>query len=306
MYILLIPAIIVLLIIAGIFFLSVRRWWIAGLLMVAALVVNQLTDVFALHPFTSSLSAEHPTDARTLRVLTYNIGLHNDYLDHNQDQLQGIAQLFSQTDADVVVLPESRLYSRYPRLLELLSQQYPYNITQATDITPRYIETFVFSRYPISNVQQLGDYIYAMDVTPDLAMPSLRLVACHLSSNQWHSSLNGGEGLLGNLQQGYARRLEQAQSIVTSLSGHQGPLIVCGDLNDLCGSPALRTLQQQLSLSDVWSAKGFGYGTTCTAKGLRLRLDHILYNPKQLTATSVAICDAPFSDHLPLAADFRY
>lgn len=305
MYILLIPVIIALLIIAGIFFLVRRQWWIAAVLVVVALVVNLLSQTFALHPF-ATVSDVQPrtTSPRTLRLLTYNIGLHNAYLRQNTDGLQGIERFLAHVDADVVVLPESRL-TLYPDFLSLLEAQYPYCITQATDLTARYVETFVFSRYPIRDVRQLGDFVYAMDValTSDL---DLRLVACHLHSNQWHSSLRGGEGLFGNLQQGYDQRLVQAEAICTALQGCQGPLVVCGDLNDLSGSPTLNTLQHGLQLSDAWWNGGLGYGATSTAKGLRFRLDHILYTAQKLSLRSVAIPDAAFSDHLPLVADFDY
>ena len=101
---------------------------------------------------------------------------------------------------------------------------------------------------------------------------SLKIVACHLESNQSNSSLQKGGGFIKNIKRGYEIRNKEAKMICDSLSQYQGPLIIAGDLNDISGSNTLNTLQKELDLSDAWWKSGFGYGATSFSKHLYFRL----------------------------------
>lgn len=300
MYILLVPLLLLVLTIIGIVLLVIRKYKMSAVMIVTALVVNVYTETFPLH-FLQSVSSEQFSSKSEshLCVLTYNLG----HLDCNVNNYASLDSFFRMKNADLLILPECRPQIR-PEVHSILRHLYPYNITDAFDIDPRYIETFVYSRYPIEKVSHLSDYVYSMNIV----LPNqqrLCLVACHLQSNQWHSSLNGGDGLLKNIHNGYQKRLKQTEIIIDSITNIEIPIIVCGDMNDISGSSVLRTLQNGINLNDAWWEGGCGYGPTFTGKHLYLRLDHILYS-HHLSLKHVWIPSVNYSDHRPLIAEFRW
>lgn len=83
-------------------------------------------------------------------------------------------------------------------------------------------------------------------------------------------------------------------------------VIMAGDFNDFSGSRCLRRIQGSRHsgrLTDVWLARGNGFGFTYDGWNLRLRLDHILYSPG-LNTRNVIVLDTDLSDHRALIADF--
>ena len=85
-----------------------------------------------------------------------------------------------------------------------------------------------------------------------------------------------------------------------------------GDMNDISGSYTLRRIeaaellrQGSAELADAWWKGGFGYGTTYHDPGLRLRLDHILYDEDRLTLSDIKVIDTDASDHNALVDGFR-
>lgn len=296
---LLFPLLIVLSLIVGVLLLVRRQFFFGAFSIIFSLALNIYSESFPILFF----SSEHK-EGITLKVMTYNVGLNNEYLRHNKDSLSAMMTFFEQQNADIIILPESRLKSTNKRLFKRLSQLYPYNISTDYSGNDFYIETFVFSRYPISNAHQLENYyIYSMDVTlPNEIL--INLIACHLESNQNHSQLNGGKGLWSNLSSGYRSRAIQTELICDNCDYRDNKyLLICGDMNDISGSATLRTLQHRLHLKDAWWKGGCGYGATFTGKNLLLRLDHILYS-RYFDVTDVTVTPLDFSDHLPLVAEF--
>ena len=209
-----------------------------------------------------------------------------------------------QQNADILVLPESRINSTNKKLRKKLDKIYPYNLGSVYNGNELYLETYVFSRYPICNVKQYGNYyIYEVDINFSYNF-TMKLIACHLESNQSNSSLRNGEGFINNIKKGYETRNKEAKMICDSLSQYQGPLIIAGDLNDISGSNTLNTLQKELDLSDAWWKSGFGYGATSFSKNLYFRLDHILFS-HHFKSTSIEITKVDFSDHYPIVTNLE-
>ncbi len=305
MLILLIPTIIVFLLILSIISF-LRRSLIAGaIFLVAAVVINIYTETIPLNPsyFINDLPQQKESEEH-IRVLTYNIKYNSEYLRYNKDSLSSMIEFIKLQNADILVLPESRLNSTHKNLRKKLDEIYPYNIGSDYAGNEFYIETFVFSRYPISNARQYGKhYIYEMNVHLS-DEKNIKLIACHLNSNQSNSSLNRGEGILSNIQKGYEIRAKEVQMICDSLKNAQYPIIIAGDFNDISGSKTLNLLQDNLNLKDAWWKSGFGYGTTSTSKNLFFRLDHILYS-NHLESIAIDIPNVDFSDHYPLITELK-
>ena len=299
MIILTVPVLLVLLLISSIILLIRKRWKTGIMLLCLSFLLNIYTETFPLN-----LSYLFNTEKKenSLRILTYNIQYNNTYLKQQTDSLEEMIRFFKEQDADIVVLPESRLNSCCPLLRKKLKQLYPYDITDDYEGNSYYIETFVCSRYPVKNARQLSDYVYIMDVL--INEKTLKLVACHLESNQWHSTLNGDKGIISNIKNGFNKRAEQAQIICEALQHTSDAVIVCGDLNDVSGSATLSTLQNRLNLQDAWWQTGLGYGATFNNKGLYLRLDHILCSAT-LEIESTRVPHTEFSDHYPVITYIR-
>lgn len=301
MLILAVPLLIVVLLVAGIGSLCCRRRMAAAVLLLTALGLNYITQTYPLHVLHTNVSVD--ATRPHLRVMTYNIGLRNPSFIDKGPGIDGFMAFVERTDADLIVLPEARMADK-PELHQRLSARYPYSSSDVFARSPHYLETWVYSRYPLRDVRQVADihYAYSMDVMLSPSQP-LRLVACHLASNQSHSSLTGGDGLWSNLSDGFRQRAIDVTTLCDSLCGKEEVSLLCGDLNDLSGSYTLRMLQQRLQLSDAWWTGGCGYGCTFTGKHLYFRLDHLLYS-QQLRLASVHVWHLPWSDHDPLIADF--
>ena len=302
MFILLIPIIIISFILLSILFF-IRRSLIAGaIFLFAAIILNYYTQTFPVHP--SYFFNTPQKKDNNIRILSYNIKYNGEYLHNNKDSLSALISFIKQQNADILVLPESRINSTNKKLRKKLDKIYPYNLGSVYNGNELYLETYVFSRYPISNVKQYGDYyIYEADITLSDNF-TMKLIACHLESNQSNSSLRNGEGFIKNIKKGYETRNKEVKMICDSLSQYQGPLIIAGDLNDISGSKTLNTLQKELNLNDAWWKSGFGYGATSFSKHLYFRLDHILFS-HHFKSTSIEIPKVDFSDHYPIVTNIE-
>ena len=300
MLILITPTLIILFLLLGIL-LFFRRSLLAGaIFLFASVLLNQYTQTFPLHPsyFFHSSSREH----NQIRLLSYNIKYDSDYLRRNTDSLSAMIAFFEGQNADILILPESRINSTNKSLRQRLEKIYPYHLDSGYSGNEYYVETYVFSRFPIHNVKQYGrHYIYELDIDINDNF-TVKLLACHLESNQSHSSLRKGEGIISNIRKGYETRAKEAHIITDSLKDYRGPLIIAGDLNDISGSKTLNILQETLHLDDAWWKSGFGYGTTSFSKMLYLRLDHILFS-SHFQSKNVIIPKVDFSDHYPIVTD---
>jgi len=285
--------------------MNVKRSYVISLIIViVTIALNNYTESIPLHlSFFTEREEKYESEEHSLRILTYNIGLQSRYIATEPDSVSLFIAMLEQYKPDILVLPESRLWSK-PRLRSELDKLYSYSISTAYAGKEAYIETFIFSRFPLSNIHTIGrHYIYSAEV----CLPhdqQLTLIACHLSSNQHHSSLTGGKGFFENLSQGYKQRQQEVVDICDSLQFCNTPILLCGDLNDFSGSSTLNILQDRLQLHDAWWRGGFGYGATFTGKHLYLRLDHILFS-HHLKLQQVSIPNISLSDHRPLIAEFQ-
>lgn len=297
MLILAVPILIIIFFLASIILLFLKKYTIGITSLLISLLLNIYTETFALSFF------NYNSNENQVRILTYNIGLNSPYFKNKSDSLQGIINFFKQQNADIVILPESRIWNKN-KLRDALNRQYSYSMASAYQGKEKYVETFVYSQYPLSNIHQIGNnYIYTMDVELPNHKIS-KLVACHLSSNQNHSSLSKENGFFKNLSNGYKKRNMEVQELCDSLKNWKGPILICGDFNDLSGSTTLQLLQKRNNVKDAWWNGGIGYGTTFYGKHLRLRLDHILYS-ESFSLSSVNIPHINFSDHYPVVANFN-
>lgn len=289
MFCLTLPLIVIVLWFVGTITLCFRKLKMASLLIAACLLLNWYSETIALRPFFGQGDGQ-------IKVMTFNVN--SPGTDFEKKKLEIIAQIEAE-DPDFLYLPE--LGTAGNEVHERLKAVYPY--TNATvHLRDDGVEPF-YSKWPIDTIIGLSDphayhSIYRMQVSQET--DTLAIYCCHLSSNLLDFSPNK----LDALKKGYEERAKEADILYDALTHEKYPAIVMGDMNDISGSYTLRRIESA-GLTDAWWKGGFGYGTTYHDHGLRLRLDHILYNEDRLQLTDVKVIDTDASDHNALVGGFR-
>lgn len=325
--ILIVPVIIIFFIVAAVTLLLFKLWIWGIVLLAFALILNWWSETFALHPF-----REKHKDY-DFRLLTYNINRAHE-ISENKGSTEELIDFILAQNADVVLLQEYNA-ELYPLVQEKLSREYLYG--SGVDTISRFKS--VFSRFPIESCEQLmvdsnsfeyevfKNWLYCkkqhngMEVLPICKMMiqvgnhRLQLFNCHLMSNNYSvviRNLRKKEGniihglypILHRIDFGYKARKQQIKIIKEKIE-LESPTIVCGDFNDVGGSPSMRRFQK-VGIADAWWKGGFGLGFTFHGMGLRFRLDHVLFSKKHLRLRNVFIPDSNVSDHNPLVCDFKF
>ena len=272
------------------FFVYKRRWVISGLLLCIIVALNAYTECFAF----GCVNKDTKSD---IKVMCFNVHLLND---SSEARACCISNIIVEEDPDFVFLTEY-YGSSSDSLLNAMLAHYPYY-----DKSNRWDNNcgdVFFSRWSIDtteNIKPRLSYGSMYRVQLSHEKDTLAIYCCHLSSNLLDFSPNKWDAL----QKGYEERAKEADILHDALAREPYPAIVMGDMNDISGSYTLRRIEAA-GLADAWWKGGFGYGTTYHDHGLRLRLDHILYDEDRLTVTDVKVIDTDASDHNALVGGFR-
>lgn len=272
------------------FFVYKRRWVISGLLLCIIVALNAYTECFAF----GCVNKDTKSD---IKVMCFNVHLLND---SSEARACCISNIIVEEDPDFVFLTEY-YGSSSDSLLNAMLAHYPYY-----DKSNRWDNNcgdVFFSRWSIDtteNIKPRLSYGSMYRVQLSHEKDTLAIYCCHLSSNLLDFSPNKWDAL----QKGYEERAKEADILYDALAREPYPAIVMGDMNDISGSYTLRRIEAA-GLADAWWKGGFGYGTTYHDHGLRLRLDHILYDEDRLTLSDVKVIDTDASDHNALVGGFR-
>lgn len=338
--ILAVPAVLTMLAGLSLLLLLLRRWRSSCFVLLVALALNWWTEQIPLHlPKSDPIPAEKP--AGTIRVLEYNICGKVSYVKHHG---QPFLDFFKQMDADVLFLPENSFGTTFEleKMLKVMYPYSLHDFPEFEAARSTYPDQTLYSRYPLSDyqrygidinalrsrhpyldslaVEKQGSDIMAFEVTADVNGQPVTFLHIHLRTNGYDGAKEDATGkrsfvrnVYEGLQFGYAFRGDEVEVVADSLRNCPNPLLVCGDFNDFSGSRSLRVIQDSRAdnihtahrdrLQDTWWRGGFGYGFTFVDQHLWLRLDHILYS-KEFELQGVEVMDVPYSDHLPLVADF--
>ncbi len=108
--------------------------------------------------------------------------------------------------------------------------------------------------------------------------------------------------ILNKMSVAFAIRARAAQSIVNYVRKTKGPLIICGDFNDVPGSWAYRKIRST-GLRDAYCDAGFGPMVTYNLHHMYFHIDQILYRGP-IRAIEVSRGNMRSSDHYPVMARF--
>ena len=304
MLILFVPWIILLLLIASLTLLCLKKWRISILLLVVVFLANYYYHVFPLN-FKSDNSEDGD-----LKVLSWNIAGSPPSM---QSRIQSIANVILKEKSDIVFLAEDH-YSCSGVLDSLLKSAYPY--TTYSYYTGLYDCHYFYSRYPLGEHMRIAydstsrSYIVQSSVNIDGRV--VDLFGCHQSSNNYCQEtgkrvdrLDGIYSLLlycKSISEASKVRAKESKKLVDSIKTER-PTIVMGDFNDISGSKALDILEDN-GMFDAWTKGGLGYGATIHTP-FPYRIDHIYYND-HIKLNSIKKIDAKgLSDHDALIGVFE-
>lgn len=211
----------------------------------------------------------------TLSILTHN-------LEHENMNIEAIAEIICQADADLVLLQE--LNPRVARALQArFAQAYPYC---ALHPSQDYAGQGVLSRYPILHdeywTRQMGNQ------RVDIQVDGRRLTVynVHPAAPMWNFRLN------------YRPRLREIAELVRLSRENDGPVILAGDFNmsDQSREYARVTKHYRDSFDEV----GYGLGLTIHNHVMILRLDYVFHSPHFQALEAFVWPTSGGSDHRPL------
>lgn len=297
-------------------------WFCFGRWITAALGV--LTLIASWSPVTTASPlhfSKSPSDkSRTFTILTYNTIHGWDQEQNGNRESPRTFNYIKDCGADIVAAQEIidivDFYEE-PALRQVwdsLTMIYPYyEGTWRSDIK-------VFSKYPLKMITEHPEYcLYEISTQwGKLNLLNLHLVSFHIDGDEKHvmrelvSGKDTKDGvkemksaLYPKLKAGFINRSQTAREVRELIDKVKGPLIVCGDMNDVPESYVYRMVRGT-DLSDAYVETSFGPLITFNRYGFWFHLDQVLYRPDPLKALKVMKGNIRSSDHYPIFAEFEW
>jgi endonuclease/exonuclease/phosphatase family metal-dependent hydrolase len=316
----------VILFLAG--WLLLTKWKQALISAIALLIgIKSISLFIAFHKPGSFNYTKAPG---TLRVVSWNVARFIEWKKNNNKGSQTRLKMFDllkEQNADVVCLQEFHTSTHpdyYDNITHIQKELgYPYYFFSfEEDGDLNYYSSIIFSRYPIIDS---GKVRYPRPSYPDVLLEAdinfngdtVRVFTTHLQSLQFgrkdyaalHKIKTGEDSLVSNsrnilskMKKGVIYRSLQADMAHDVLAQSPGPVLFCGDLNDVPNSYAYATVKG--NMQDAFLKKGFGIGRTFSALSPTLRIDYIFadkrFKVKQFTRIAKKL-----SDHYMIVADLE-
>lgn len=320
------------LMVLGIVLVLLTLFWskklaLTGVVLMACCLPRALS-VCPLHFSRTVIDESVSTD--TFSVMTFNAFHFNSYKDISRDSIAAdeAAIAIIDADPDIVLIQESFGFDPFeirrkkisPALSAQIRAYYPYRLftSDAMGVVSKYpFKTIDLPNYNpngdesfrVQRVEfQIGDSlvnVYSIHLQSLFFSPAeLGIIARIAGGNAKHIKEVRGS-IMNKIRYAFRSRARQAQSVrnlVDSLSA--GPVIVCGDFNDVPDCWAMREIKGN-NLTDAFAASGFGPAVTYRKHNLYFRIDHILCS-KQLKPLGAQVLKVGESDHYPLFALFAF
>ncbi|MBD5329780.1 MAG: hypothetical protein HDS03_07875 [Bacteroides sp.] len=298
------------------------RWITAG--------IGVFTLFLAWSPITTAIpfhsSKKATPGSVTFKVMTYNI-LHGDDQEKGNDAPGNRSfEYVINSGADIVCLQEVNTLHDPGEIHNLASfkdtlyKVYPYTAG------PLFSDQKVLSKYPIRMLNHeaffgSGDnrWMSAYKVTikgRELTLINMHLISMSLSDKERDivkdiAKGNGKEAmgeLKGSIMNKFHNktvfRADRAAAIRRAIDNVHGPLIICGDFNDVPESWCYRLLRGD-DLRDAYVETSFGPLVTYNRHAFWFHLDQIFFRGP-IEALNVKKGRIRSSDHYPLIAEFEF
>lgn len=304
-------------------------WFVCGKIFTGAVGVLAIIAVWGPVSTACPLKgSKKPTPgAQTFTVMTYNI-LHGWDLENKSPDGNRTIEYIINSGVDIVCVQEliklsdEEVPNLTPELEARLRKAYPFIVGSPS------LDMKVLSKYPVV-YEKAGEYIdgefdprrftfYKVNINGH----ELKLIDVHLMSFALTSSdrkiITGMGSVSGvkrsinifrgdvrhKLSRGFKKRKKDARILRNTIDRMDGPMIICGDFNDVPESYAYRLLKGD-DLRDAYAETGFGPLITYNKHAFWFHLDQILYGGG-LKALSVKKGTLKSSDHYPLIAEFEF
>lgn len=276
-------------------------------------------------PLGHSKKPDNP--AQTFRIMTYNM-IHGIDMENKDSASNRTIQYILDSDCDLVCLQELKQIDdkEIPLLTEAqkdsLKKKYPYQLGDPaldTKLLSKYPATFEKGSKFIDGPYDTERYtFYNVNIKGHkLTIVNLHLRSFMLTTKERDviTEIKSIEGLKTSyrevkgdirqkLKQGFVKRKQDALILRKAIDGIRGPLIVCGDFNDVPESYAYRLIKGD-DLKDAYVETNFGPMITYNQHAMWFHIDQILYRGA-LRALSVRKGSIKASDHYPLIAEFEF
>lgn len=282
------------------------------ILFTVGVFYNQKFEVIAFHPF-YSLECSECSDV--LKVMTWNVHCASGADSVRQRR---IAELILAEDADFVQLNEfqqdscgvldSLLKTRYSYTEEYQSRKLCGDIFYSKRKMSNSGRMSLRERDPYKGMKWRdlpdsirGKSIQTIRATIAFGKDSVQIFGMHMASNSGDGSaiVNSTDSLkkIDSFYNRYLRKQEnrcfQSKWTKVFIQESKHPVIVMGDMNDFnCSAPL--DILTSAGLKDAWWEGGFGYGCTFHTGWMRLRIDHVLYEPSEVSGSKFQVSGCRF------------
>lgn len=282
-------------------------------------------NVVSISPFNISRSVKE--NEIPLKVMTYNVFMFNiDIADSLATENPTLNSIIN-SGADIVALQEAYPIKSMPSSLKITKEQcqkidsiYPfqhYNNRGQALYSKFYFDIMTLPENPGGSTQFMA-YKLSLPGNKIVALFNVHLHSFRLNLEDRKIYYEITEGEVSKALLSEARR-DIFPKVKKALSAHAveaeilvnniketwptGPMILCGDFNDIEGSYPIKLLERECGLRDAFRDGAFGPTYTYHGSRFYFNIDHILYRdfPKPLSTKTIK---TPGSDHYPLLSTF--
>lgn len=315
-------------IIFAILWLFTRTKW-RSILPIGVLIFchKLILPIWGLHFFTPNNMQNQLSGLKVMSWNVHGLGLYDRPIDKSQPEK--MFALVDQQQPDVFCMIEfytntdgsNKQASKYFKKSGYKEYRFMYDNDLGSKI---FIGNAVFSKYPLSNFEEISIDQYIKMMRCDVTLPNdqiVRLFVVHLQSflladkdkafieevkynrDKLDKKPDFPKTFLDKLHQAYVKRAPQAILARAEMDKSPYPSILCADLNDVPCSYTYTTIKG--GMKDAFEVKGMGLGRTYNLISPTLRIDYIFYNDSALHLLGYQSISTPnLSDHNPIIANF--
>ena len=295
-----------------------KRWWLIITLFSLLITISHWNNSFQLFSKKSKKESELENH---IKILSFNVHMFDYYNQSGSSETpDNFYDFVISQDPDIICFQE--YYSNVTKPKHAPS----YIISRFKQYSNKHIEYFykshsgsgmaTFSKYPFADKGEIRfEQSQNMSIYTDINVSGtiIRVFNCHLHTtgiiDDDIEAIDNLDFRMDDVQKrklkrvtkklnnAFAVRAKQAETIAEHIKNSPYPVIVCGDFNDIPTSYVYRTVRG--NLKDAFRGSRTGFGGTYNGKLPSFRIDFILYSP-QFDAYNFTKFNFHFSDHFPI------
>ncbi|MDE6533805.1 MAG: endonuclease/exonuclease/phosphatase family protein [Muribaculaceae bacterium] len=302
-------------------------WAVTGRFFFTALGV--LAIIACIGPMSQAMPISFPKKAddgqQTFKIMSWNV-LHNQDLRKPDYPGNRPLEYMIDSEADIICLAEVNNFGREEmgnapqQTIDSLFRIYPYRAGQT------YSDIKILSKYPVERIEtgrqksggqprfdifkvNMPGHILTVAMVHlysyDLSEEERQVVTEIKSVNTAKSSVKELKGsILSKLRNAFRMRAQNAQDLREAIGNITGPLIVCGDFNDVPTSWTYNIVKGD-DMHDAYAETNFGPTFTYNLHAFYFHIDQMLYRGP-IEALDLEVGKINSSDHYPLIGEFAF